>query len=113
MGDMRARRQNSLILPKVTGDLKERWQDVILRGWVVTFLIYKVERALEMVRTVYAESQGMEELSMLQVFSIPEVECKLLESWVRTGWQGRCHSVLRGFGWAGGGRMEGHRPYTQ
>lgn len=44
------------------------------------------------------QSQGMEELSMLQVFSITEVECELLESWLRTGWHGRCHSVLRGFG---------------
>lgn len=51
-----------------------------------------------MMRTVYEESQGMEELSMLQVFSTTEVECKLLESWVRTGWKGRCHSVQRGFG---------------
>ena len=62
-----------------------------------TFLIYKVERALEMVR-VPAESRGTEELSMPQAFNIPGVECKLLESWMRTGWQNRCHSVLRGIG---------------
>lgn len=76
-----------------------------------TFLIYKVERALEMLR-VHAESRGTEELNMPQAFSIPGVECTLLESWVRTGWQSRCHSVLRGIGWAGGVRKKGYKLYN-